>query len=354
MHSFTVSDNKNNRLSAFYRSIPTTAASATAIAGLLLGALVVPQLAFADEAPSGKLVIYTSQAPEIAQQTIDAFKAAYPGIQVEWSRNGTTQLMNVLHTEMMAGGVKADVLLVADSINLGALKKEGKLMAYPQAPVGNIKSEFYDKDKTWFGTKIIATVIGYNTKNAKPVDSWLALTDASNKGQVAVPSPLYSGAALYNLHTAINTPSIGWDFYQKLAANDISPEGGNGPALKAVASGLAKYGVITDADIILAKKKGSPIDLVYPKEGVSFVTEPVAILSSSHNIPASKAFVNFLLSKQGQELVVKQGNRPIDENIAAPEGFEPISKIKLLTLDSDKAVDDDKQVRTKFTQIFGG
>lgn len=301
-----------------------------------------------------RLVVYTSQAPEIAQQTIDAFKAANPGIEVQWTRNGTTQLMNVLRTEMMSGDVKADVLLVADSINLGALKKEGQLMAYPQAPVSHISPNFYDKDKTWFGTKIIATVIGYNTQKAEPVNSWMALTDPENRGQVAVPSPLYSGAALYHLHTAIGTPSIGWTFYKKLAANGITPEGGNGPALKAVASGMAKYGVITDADLIRAKKQGSPVDLVYPQEGVSFVTEPVAILKGAHNVAAAKAFVDFMLSEKGQQLVARQGNRPIDKRVAAPEGFAPFDSIKLLTLDSDKAVADDKQVRDQFTEIFGG
>ncbi|HBQ80928.1 MAG TPA: Fe(3+) ABC transporter substrate-binding protein, partial [Erwinia persicina] len=235
-----------------------------------------------------------------------------------------------------------------------ALKKEGQLMAYPQAPVSHISPNFYDKDKTWFGTKIIATVIGYNTQKAKPVNSWMALTDPENRGQVAVPSPLYSGAALYHLHTAIGTPSIGWTFYKKLAANGITPEGGNGPALKAVASGMAKYGVITDADLIRAKKQGSPVDLVYPQEGVSFVTEPVAILKGAHNVAAAKAFVDFMLSEKGQQLVARQGNRPIDKRVAAPEGFAPFDSIKLLTLDSDKAVADDKQVRDQFTEIFGG
>jgi len=306
------------------------------------------------QAADGRLVVYTSQAPEIAQQTIEAFKAANPGIDVAWTRNGTTQLMNVLRTEMMSGEVKADVLLVADAINLGALKKEGGLMAYPDAPVSHINADFYDKDKTWFGTKIIATVIGYNTKNAKPVTGWMALTDASNRGQVAVPSPLYSGAALYHLHTAINTPSIGWTFYKKLAANGITPEGGNGPALKAVASGVAKYGIITDADLLRAKKQGSPVDLIYPQEGASFVTEPVAILAGARNVPAAKAFVDFMLSERGQRLVAEQGNRPVDKRVAAPEGFAPINDITLLTLDSDKAVNDDAQVREEFTQIFGG
>ncbi|MBK0124559.1 ABC transporter substrate-binding protein [Pantoea sp. S61] len=321
---------------------------------MLASGLVFAATSHADDAPSGKLVIYTSQAPEIAQQTVDAFKAAYPKVEVEWTRNGTTQLMNVLQTEMMSGGAKPDVLLIADAINLGALKNQNQLYSYNDAPLSHINPSFYDKDKTFFGTKIIATVIAYNTQHAQPIDSWNALAVEANKGQIAMPSPLYSGAALYKLHTDINTPTIGWDFYKKLAAIGVAPQGGNGPALKAVASGLDKYGIITDADVILAKKKGSPVDLVYPKEGVSYVTEPVAIMKSVHNLPAAKAFVNFMLSEEGQKLVVEQGNRPVDDRVSAPAGFTPINKIKLLTPDVAKAIKEDATVRDQFTALFGG
>jgi iron(III) transport system substrate-binding protein len=321
---------------------------------MLASGLLIAATSQAEDAPSGKLVIYTSQAPEIAQQTVDAFKAAYPNVQVEWTRNGTTQLMNVLQTEMMSGGAKPDVLLIADAINLGALKNQNQLYSYTDAPLSHINPSFYDKDKTFFGTKIIATVIAYNTQHAQPIDSWNALAVEANKGQIAMPSPLYSGAALYKLHTDINTPTIGWDFYKKLAAIGVAPQGGNGPALKAVASGLDKYGIITDADVILAKKKGSPVDLVYPKEGVSYVTEPVAIMKSVHNLPAAKAFVNFMLSEQGQKLVVEQGNRPVDDRVSAPAGFTPINKIKLLTPDVAKAIKEDATVRDQFTALFGG
>ena len=321
---------------------------------MLASGFVISAASFADEAPAGKLVVYTSQAPEIAQQTMDAFKAAYPNVQVEWTRNGTTQLMNVLRTEMMSGEARPDVLLIADAINLGALKNENHLYSYSDAPLSHINPSFYDKDKTFFGTKIIATVIAYNTQHAQPIDSWNALAVEANKGQIAVPSPLYSGAALYKLHTDINTPSIGWSFYKKLAAIGIAPQGGNGPALKAVASGLDKYGIITDADMILAKKKGSPVDLVYPKEGVSYVTEPVAIMKTAHNLPAAKAFVNFMLSEPGQKLVVEQGNRPVDDRVSAPAGFTPINKIKLLSPDVAKAIKEDAAVRDRFSALFGG
>ena len=114
---------------------------------MLASGFVISAASFADEAPAGKLVVYTSQAPEIAQQTMDAFKAAYPNVQVEWTRNGTTQLMNVLRTEMMSGEAKPDVLLIADAINLGALKNENHLYSYSDAPLSHINPSFYDKDK---------------------------------------------------------------------------------------------------------------------------------------------------------------------------------------------------------------
>lgn len=300
------------------------------------------------------LTLYTSQSPEIAQQTVDAFQAKYPDIKVEWTRNGTSQLLNVLRAEIEAGDVKPDVLLVADTINLGQLKKEGRLMAYPQAPVGSYDKSTYDKDMTFFGTKIISTGIAYNTEKAKPVETWSALLTEDNKGQIAVPSPLYSGAALNHLHSVVNVPGIGWEFYEGLAKLDIAPEGGNGPALKAVASGLAKYGIIADADVIRAKAKGSPVDLIFPKDGVSFITEPVAIMSTAKNAEGAKKFIDFLLSKEGQELVVTQGNLPIDPSITPPAGFPKLSEIKLLPMDADNAVATDKETREKFTKIFGG
>ncbi len=317
----------------------------TALVALLCGAL---------PASAGTITLYTSQSPEIAQATVDAFQAAHPDITVEWTRNGTSQLMNVLAAEIEAGDVRPDVLLVADTINLGALKRDGRLMAYADAPVEGLDPATYDADKTFFGTKIMATGIVYNTQNAEPVSTWAELLTEENRGQIAVPSPLYSGAALNHLHSVIDVPSVGWEFYEGLNALDIIPEGGNGPALNAVAGGMAKYGIIVDADSIRAKAAGSPVDFIYPEDGVSFITEPVAIMSTARNVEDAKTFVNFLLTEAGQELVVQQGNLPLHPGMEPPAGFPLLSQITLLPVDSDRAVETDAEVRAKFTEIFGG
>ena len=52
--------------------------------------------------PSGELVLYTSQQPAMAQETVVAFSARYPQIHVKRTRNGTSQLMNILSAEIMA------------------------------------------------------------------------------------------------------------------------------------------------------------------------------------------------------------------------------------------------------------
>lgn len=304
--------------------------------------------------PSGKLVIYTSQQPDVAQQTVDAFKAKNPRVEVEWTRNGTGPLMNVLRAEITAGDVKPDILFVADEINLGQLKIEKRLLAYPQANVAVYDKVFHDPDRFYFGTKVVATGIAYNTRAAKKPTSWWDLTKPEVKGQVAVPSPLFSGAALAVLHAFLEAPGLGWDYYRALSKNGVVPQGGNGPALNAVSGGRALYGIIADGDVFRAKSEGSPVDLAYPSEGVSFITEPVAIMSTARNVPAAKAFIDFLISKEGQELVAKQGNLAIHPDVASPPGFPKLSDIKLLPLDARKAVTGDTEVKKTYSSIFGG
>jgi iron(III) transport system substrate-binding protein len=107
--------------------------------------------------PAGKLVLYTSQPERDAAQTVGAFKKVYPGIDVEVFRSGTTEVMGRLAAEFAGGASKADVLLLADAATMEALKKAGRLLAYPAVNVTGLDPASYDPDKTYFGSKLITT-----------------------------------------------------------------------------------------------------------------------------------------------------------------------------------------------------
>lgn len=303
-------------------------------------------------AADGKLVVYTSQPNTDAQQTVDAFMAKNPGVKVEWVRDGTPKILAKLRAEIEAGQPQADVLLIADVVTMEGLKKEGRLLAYPEADISGIEAALYDKDKTYFSTKLITTGIIYNTKAPFVPASWEDLTKPEAKGLVAMPSPLTSGAAMIHTVTLTGNLPEGWDYYDALARNGAQASGGNGDVLKAVSGGDKLFGMIVDYMPIREKAKGAPVEFVFPREGVSAVTEPVAILSTAKNAEAAKAFVDFLLSKDGQEIAARMGYIPARADVALPAGYPERSSIKVLGYDAAAALANDAANKEKFGTVM--
>jgi iron(III) transport system substrate-binding protein len=79
----------------------------------------------------------------------------------------------------------------------------------------------------------------------------------------------------------------------------------------------------------------------------------VAILSTAANPEAAKAFVDFLLSKEGQELAVRQGYLPALADVAPPEGFPPRDQIVLMAFDPAQALAEDEELKARFSELFG-
>ena len=320
------------------------------VAIVLLTGLGLGSVAFA---ASGKLVLYTSQPTQDAQQTVDAFNKAHPDVEVEWIRDGTTKVMAKLRAEFAAGAPKPDVLLIADAVTMADLKRDGKLLPYPQAPVSAYSADVYDTDMTYFGTKLLTTGIVYNINAPMQPTSWKDLIKEEAKNLVTMPSPLTSGAALIHLATLTDNPELGWDYYEQLAANGALAKGGNGGTFKAVAGGEKLYGMVVDFLPIRNKAEGSPVEFVYPVEGVSAISEPVAILSTASNVEAAQAFVDFLLSEEGQTLAANQGYMPAHPAVAPPAGFAKLTDIKIMPLNAEKALNNADANKRRFAEIFG-
>jgi iron(III) transport system substrate-binding protein len=319
----------------------------------LAGAALLVLLSAAAQAQSGKLTLYTSQPDRIAAETVAAFNKQNPGVTVETFRSGTTEVMNKLSAEFLAGDPQPDVLFIADAVTMEGLKAEGRLLAYPEADVSAFPAAAYDRDKTYFGSKLITTGIIYNTAVPRP-QSWLDLLAPAAKGQVVLPSPLYSGAAVIHMVAMSAAPALAPDYYGKLAENRAIAVQGNGAVVAQVAGGQRMYGVLVEFMALNAKAKGSPVDFVFPKEGVSAVTEPVAILKTAKHLESARDFVDFILSKPGQELAASQGFLPARDDVAPPPGLPRPAELTILPLDVAAATREAPALKERFSQLFGG
>ncbi|UYG04461.1 ABC transporter substrate-binding protein [Halomonas sp. LR3S48] len=318
-----------------------------ALAAVVLAGLALPALG------NETLVLYTSQPNSDAQQTVDAFQAAYPEIEVEWVRDGTTQLMTRLRSELSASVSNPDVLLIADSMTLESLKQEGHLQPYLSPEREVYAAELYDPEGYYYGTKLITTGIVYNTGAERQPQSWQELTQPEYEGQVTMPSPLYSGAALIHMAAVEANPELSEGYYEALHANRVEAQGGNGGVFNAVASGTKPYGIVVDFLPIREAAKGSPVAFVFPEEGVSAVTEPVAIMQGARNLDAAQKFVDFVLSREGQELVSEQGYLPAHPEVAPPAGFPVRDDIALMPLDVESALTREAELKQRFGDLFG-
>jgi iron(III) transport system substrate-binding protein len=326
-----------------------------AVKHILALLLIAFGVSAANAAPSGTLMVYTSQPSDQIAKVVEAFKKLYPDVKIELFRSGTTEVMNKLQAESAAGRPQADVVLIADAVAITQLKNDGRLMALPDAPADKVPPALVDPDKTFFGTKLITTGIVINTKLVpKAPTSWKDLLIPQAAAKTILAHPLYSGAAVIHIGTMVQQPEFGWGYFETLAKNGTIAGKGNGAVIEAVARGEKAYGVIIEYMAFNARNKGSPVDFVFPQEGVSAITQPVAVLKTAHNVEAAKAFVAWQLSEEAQRQSVAQGYFPISPDLAPPKGYPPVASLKIMPADLKTILTNDDENKRRFTELFGG
>lgn len=301
----------------------------------------------------GEITIYTSQPETDIQKLIAAFNKEKPDIQVHVFRSGTEEVVSKVMAEKQAGSIQADILLVADASTFETMKNEDLLMSYASPELKGIRNDFYDKEHTYTGTKVISTGIAYNTKLIQePPRSLRDLAKPEFKGRLIMPSPLYSGAAAYNLSVLTRTEGLGWEYYHALKANGVKVDKGNGSVQKAIVDGQQGIGLLADYMALRSRAKGAPIEFIYPSEGSLIVTEPVGILKTSKNPDAAKSFVDFILSDAGQKVTAEIGYTPVKSGIQPPAGFKSVDELTNLTFDLSVLVKSRAADKEQFTQLF--
>jgi iron(III) transport system substrate-binding protein len=285
---------------------------------------------------SGSITVYTSEPEDKETAIVSAFNEEYPDVKVNVFRAATGDLTARIDAEQKSGGVQADLLWAADVPTFQGYADQGLLAKYTPADADQLQDGMVDPDGHFVGTRIIPTVIAYNTNTVKnPPKSWKALTDAKYSGKITMPNPDVSGAAAYNAAVWLDDEGLGESWLKDLAANKPVIAESNGPVAQSVAAGTQPIGVVVDYLVRDLAKAGSPIAVSYPTEGVPYIDEPVGIFDSSKQKPAAQAFEDFLVSKAGQKLAVSQNYLPVRGDVGTPSGAPALKDIA--TFDPDQA-----------------
>ena len=304
----------------------------------------------------GKVVWYTSLALPSAEKVAKLFEAAYPGIKVEVHRTGSQRILQRVMQELQANLKLVDVIHTSDAGHFVLLKEKKLLMKYTPAGVDPFPAGFKDRDGYYYGLRATVNVIAYNTKLVSAGEvpkGWKDLLDPKWKGKLVTAHPGYSGViathvlALVHLH--------GWDYFKQLAQNK----------LMLVQSAVDPAGVVASGERLVAvnggdyyyyqmKKKGNPIEVVYPKEGVPLVVSPTAIASFAPHPNAAKLFTDFTFSRELQQVMAdSEGLYTGHPEVKYPSDKPKLSELKLLPVDAEELEKRNEEIKNRFVEFFG-
>ncbi len=147
---------------------------------------------------------------------------------------------------------------------------------------------------------------------------WHELASPALKNAVALPDPGFAGSALAALGYLSSAPGFGIDYYQSLKENGAVQLRSLGDVTTGVAEGRFKAGMGLDNDIRASSLKGSPIKLAWPVEGAITFYSPISIFRSTADATAARAFVDYAVSRKGQQLIAEAGWEPVRADVSGP------------------------------------
>jgi iron(III) transport system substrate-binding protein len=209
------------------------------------------------------------------------------------------------------------------------------------------------KTDTYVAQGAAALTIAYNTKSGLPAPKkWSDLTKAAYKDQVTMPDPSSSGSALSLLQGLVNKDEAAtWDMFAKLNKNGMIVPGANKAALTPVLQG-AKGVVFGAVDYIVlgSKAKGEAIEVVYPEDGTVLAPRPMFIPKTAKNVDAAKAFIDYVLSEEGQAMVVKVLLMPARSDIKAKR--PSYDELNIIEFDQVEAAKNAAATKKKFAEMM--
>jgi ABC-type Fe3+ transport system substrate-binding protein len=301
-----------------------------AVAGAVfaLGAVFGPIQAIAAE----KLVIVTSYPPDTTVTVGKAFTKA-TGIQVEMLKKKTTA--GIKYLQATAANNTSDMFWASAPDAFEVLKGDDLLQKYTVKVKGIPEKvgSFPINDPDGYYKGFAASGYGFmwNTRYLKakklPVPkTWADLAKPVYHGHVGMSAPSRSGTTHLTVETLLQGMGWekGWALLKGIAGNFKTVTARSFGVPDGVNSGQFGVGIVIDFFGLSSKASGFPVDFLYPKV-TTLVPANIAIVKNAPSPKKAAAFIEYLLSAEGQEILLDPKIRRLPVNPAtyakAPKGF---------------------------------
>lgn len=292
---------------------------------------------------AGKLTFYCSVQNEVCEKMAQQFGEKYD-VETKFVRNGTGATLAKLKAEK--DNPQADIWYggtIEPHFQAGDL---GLLEPYRSPAQKDILPQFHSltAEKGDLTSIVYMMVLGFgvNTEKLKQLGvempkKWTDLLNPALKGQIQLPDPRTSGTTYTVIATLIELwgEEKAFDYLRNLDAS-VSQYVKSGLVTSNLSRGESAVSIGFVHSYETEKEKGAPVESILPEDGIGYALGAASIIKGARNPDNAKLFMDWVLSKEAQEIPWREYNLyQIPTNIHAevsPKSVK-VAGLKLVELD---------------------
>src|SRR3990172_2142396 len=317
--------------------------------GLLSSALAAELKEKGEE--EGKVILYASMSGEHCKVFSDAFKQLYPKIDAQFYSAASSPLAERILTESRSGRFAWDVLIITPFYTELFIKR-GLIAPYESPERKFYRDGYKDSKGMWTSIYTNYSVLGYNTKlvsNTKIPKSHFDLLKPEWRKQIGMDNRPYEWFAAFV--DAIGKEK-GLEFMRSLAQQEPQLRTGRTLVTQLVAAGETELALTSfSSNFETIKKRGAPVEWVALDPVIGYL-HPIALSAKAPNPNAARLFIDFFLSKRGQE-IMRSLQRIPDRSDVLPDPPRLVQGIKAV-FPSPEMIENLNPYIKLFDQIFLG
>ncbi len=269
----------------------------------------------------GMVVIYSNAGSDVRVAVSQAVKDKY-GLNLEWVAGNGTELAQKVYQERNAGLYLADMWLIGGSVPVMDLKPKGVLDSLkpilllpevldPQVWYGG-KPHFADKEGEYVLSSLLyptaPMIINTEQVKVEEVKSYRNLLEPRWKGKIVIHDPTKPGTGGRWFAVMVGGKIMDLEFMRQLASQEPMVIKDQRLQVEWIARGKYPIAIGAKTDVAVEfVKMGAPVKRVTPMEGTDLTggSGLICLLNRAPHPNATKVFINWYLSKEGQTLYSK-------------------------------------------------
>ena len=292
----------------------------------------------------GTVVVYSGREEELIGPLLEQFEEE-SGVGVEARYGDSAELAATLAEE--GGNSPADVFFAQDPGALGAVEGQGLLAELPDELLERVDERFRDPDGHWVGTSGRARVLAYNTELVSAdelPESVFDLTDPAWKGKLGISPTNGSFQAFVTVMRLTEGDEVTREWLEGILANEPKIYDGNVPIVEATAAGEVEAGLVNHYYLYVVREEqpDAPIENhFFPGDdpGALVSVAGVGVLDGAEHAAEAEAFVDFLLSEEGQRFYAEaaaEAEFPLVEGVEPREGLPALEELQGPEIELDR------------------